>query len=129
MPNAKAWERNTVMRWRGRFVSGVRLLSYNIRELLERSLAQEHAVGVHHIAASLGYTNEGYLEQTFPELCHAIGEKCRGALPVWKCPHEWALIRSRTTALASRQREEQPSIISLPSWKDERSSYCRLMAP
>jgi len=49
----------------------------NIRELLERSLAQEHSVSVHHIAASLGYTNEGYLEQKFPELCHAIREKCR----------------------------------------------------
>jgi transcriptional regulator with XRE-family HTH domain len=49
----------------------------NIRELLERSLAQEHAVTVHHTAASLGYANEGYLEQKFPELCHAIREKCR----------------------------------------------------
>ncbi|MBZ5561479.1 MAG: TniQ family protein [Acidobacteriia bacterium] len=49
----------------------------NIRELLERSLAQEHSVSVHHIAASLGYTNEGYIQRKFPGLCRAIREKCR----------------------------------------------------
>jgi AraC-like DNA-binding protein len=49
----------------------------NIRQVLERSLAQEDPVNVHHIAASLGYTNEGYIQQKFPELCRAIREKCR----------------------------------------------------
>lgn len=49
----------------------------NIRQVLERSLAQEDPVNVHHIAASLGYTNEGYIQQKCPELCRAIREKCR----------------------------------------------------
>jgi AraC-like DNA-binding protein len=47
----------------------------NIQQLLEQSLAQEHPVSAHHIAARLGYANDGYLQQKFPDLCRAIRQK------------------------------------------------------
>ncbi len=47
----------------------------NIRELLEQSLAQERPVSAHHMAANLGYANDGYLQRTFPDLCRGIGQK------------------------------------------------------
>ena len=47
----------------------------DIRDLLERSLAKEHSVSPGAIAVSLGYVNEGYIQNRFPELCRAIREK------------------------------------------------------
>lgn len=46
-----------------------------IKELLERSLAQEEPLSVHHLAARLGYVNDGYIRLRFPDLCRAIGRK------------------------------------------------------
>ena len=47
----------------------------DIRKLLEQSLAQEHPVSAHHLAARLGYANDGYLQRRFPDLCRAIRKK------------------------------------------------------
>jgi len=47
----------------------------DIRKLLQESLAQEQPVSAHHIAARLGYANDGYLRRTFPDLCRAIRQK------------------------------------------------------
>jgi len=49
----------------------------DIRSLLERSLAKEHSVSPGAIAVSLGYVNEGYIQNRFPELCRAIREKIK----------------------------------------------------
>ena len=46
-----------------------------LKEILERSLKSNMPTSVHRIAASLGYSNEGYIHQKYPELCRAIGEK------------------------------------------------------
>jgi hypothetical protein len=43
--------------------------------LLEQSLAEERPVSVHHLAASLGYLNDGYIRRRFPDLCRAISQK------------------------------------------------------
>jgi hypothetical protein len=48
-----------------------------IRELLERSLAEEHPISPGAIAVSIGYANEGCIQNRFPELCRAIREKIR----------------------------------------------------
>jgi hypothetical protein len=47
----------------------------DIQSLLEQSLGQDQTVSAHRIAASLGYANEGYVRQKFPDLCRAIGKK------------------------------------------------------
>jgi TniQ len=47
----------------------------DIQALLQESLAQEQPVSPHHIAARLGYANEGYLQRRFPDLCRAIRQK------------------------------------------------------
>jgi transcriptional regulator with XRE-family HTH domain len=46
-----------------------------IKELLGRSLAQEEPLSVHHLAARLGYVNDGYIRLRFPDLCRAVGQK------------------------------------------------------
>ena len=46
-----------------------------LQEILEESLASHEPVSVHHIAARIGYSNDGYLQQKFPELCAAISKK------------------------------------------------------
>ena len=48
---------------------------FDIQKLLQESLAQEQPVSPHHIAARLGYANEGYLQRRFPDLCRAIRQK------------------------------------------------------
>lgn len=48
---------------------------FNLRRLLEESLAQDEPISCLKIAAQLGYTNEGYLRQQFPDLCCAIAKK------------------------------------------------------
>ena len=45
-----------------------------LKEILERSLKSNTPTSVHLIAASLGYSNEGYIHQKYPELCRAIGD-------------------------------------------------------
>lgn len=61
-------------RWRKR---GAERISeqVDIQKLLQESLAQEQPVSPHHLAARLGYANEGYLEMKFPDLCRAIRQK------------------------------------------------------
>jgi AraC-like DNA-binding protein len=49
--------------------------TFDLRQLLEQSLAQEPSVSSYAIAARVGYANEGYLRQRFPELCRAIGRR------------------------------------------------------
>jgi AraC-like DNA-binding protein len=46
-----------------------------LKQTLEESLESKDPVSVHHIAARLGYSNDGYIQQKFPELCAAIGRK------------------------------------------------------
>lgn len=46
-----------------------------LQEALEQSLKSNEPISVHRIAASLGYANAGYIQQKFPELCEAIGNK------------------------------------------------------
>ena len=46
-----------------------------LKQTLEESLKFKDPVSVHHIAARLGYSNDGYIQQKFPELCAAIGRK------------------------------------------------------
>jgi hypothetical protein len=46
-----------------------------LKEILEQSLKSNRPTSVHQIAASLGYSNDGYVHQKYPDLCRAIGEK------------------------------------------------------
>jgi hypothetical protein len=46
-----------------------------LKEILEQSLKSNRPASVHQISASLGYSNDGYVHQRYPELCRAIGEK------------------------------------------------------
>jgi transcriptional regulator with XRE-family HTH domain len=46
-----------------------------MKQILEESLKSKDPVSVHHIAARLGYSNDGYIQKKFPELCAAIGRK------------------------------------------------------
>jgi AraC-like DNA-binding protein len=46
-----------------------------LKEILERSLKSNRPTSVHRIAASLGYSNDGYVHRKYPELCREIGEK------------------------------------------------------
>ena len=43
--------------------------------ILEESLKSKEPASVHHIAARLGYSNDGYIQQKFPDLCAAISRK------------------------------------------------------
>jgi DNA-binding phage protein len=49
----------------------------DIRDLLEQSLAKAHPISPGAIAASIGYVNEGYIQNRFPELCGAIRQKIK----------------------------------------------------
>jgi hypothetical protein len=49
----------------------------DIRDLLEQSLAKAHPISPGALAASIGYVNEGYIQNRFPELCRAIRQKIR----------------------------------------------------
>jgi hypothetical protein len=61
-------------RWRKR--GAVRISEkVDIQKLLQESLAQDQPVSPHHLAARLGYANEGYLQRRFPGLCRAIRQK------------------------------------------------------
>ena len=46
-----------------------------LKEILEQSLKSDRPTSAHQIAVSLGYSNDGYVHQKYPELCRAIGEK------------------------------------------------------
>jgi AraC-like DNA-binding protein len=46
-----------------------------LKEILEESLKSDGPTSAHQIAVSLGYSNDGYVHQKYPELCRAIGEK------------------------------------------------------
>jgi len=47
----------------------------DLQKMLEESLALNEPVSAHHIAARIGYANDGYLQRTFPDLCRAIRRK------------------------------------------------------
>jgi AraC-like DNA-binding protein len=49
--------------------------SARLKEILEQSLKSDRPTSAHQIAVSLGYSNDGYVHQKYPELCRAIGEK------------------------------------------------------
>ncbi len=46
-----------------------------LNEILERSLRSNEPTSVHRIAANLGYSNDGYVRQKYPEPCREIGDK------------------------------------------------------
>lgn len=72
----------------------------DIRKLLERSLAEEHPRSLYALAVSLGYTNEGYIQRKFPQLCSAIREKIRS--------EKRARISNMEEALKSALTEQHP---------------------
>jgi AraC-like DNA-binding protein len=49
-----------------------------LKEILQESLRSHEPASVHHIAARLGYPNDGYIQQKFPELCAAISRRIAG---------------------------------------------------
>jgi AraC-like DNA-binding protein len=78
----------------------------DIQQLLEQSLAQERPVSAHHIAANLGYANDGYLQQKFPDLCRAIRRKIAA--------HDEPRITVMESTLRGALREEQvPTLTDL----------------
>lgn len=78
----------------------------DMQKLLEQSLARERPVSVHHIAASLGYANDGYLRQKFPDLCRAIRRKI--------VAHDEPRITVMESALKDALRQEQvPTLADL----------------
>ncbi len=48
-----------------------------IRAMLEQSLSEKHPRSVYELAVKLGYVNEGYIQNKFPQLCSAIRQKIR----------------------------------------------------
>jgi hypothetical protein len=76
----------------------------DIQKLLEQSLAQERPVSAHHIAASLGYSGDGYLHLKFPDICRAIGRKIAA--------HDEPRIAIMKSALKDALREEQVPTLS-----------------
>lgn len=85
----------------------VRICSLSdMQKLLEQSLAQERPLSAHHIAASLGYANDGYLRHKFPDLCRAIGRKI--------ATHDEARIIIMESTLKGALREAQvPTLTDL----------------
>ena len=76
----------------------------DIQKLLEQSLAQERPVSAHHIAASLGYAGDGYLQLKFPDICRAIGRKIAA--------HDEPRITIMESALEDALRENQVPTLS-----------------
>jgi transcriptional regulator with XRE-family HTH domain len=78
----------------------------DMQKLLEQSLAQERPISAHHIAANLGYANDGYLQQKFPDLCRAIRRKIAA--------HDEPRISIMESTLKGALREEQvPTLTDL----------------
>ena len=46
-----------------------------LKEILEQSIGSGTPASPHQIALNLGYSNDGYIQQKFPELCRAIRQK------------------------------------------------------
>src|SRR6266851_2027524 len=46
-----------------------------LKEILEQSIESNAPTSPHLIALNLGYSNDGYIQQKFPELCRAIRQK------------------------------------------------------
>ncbi|MCL4394918.1 MAG: hypothetical protein M1482_08985, partial [Chloroflexi bacterium] len=57
--------------------------SWRLKEILEQSLKSNRPTSVHQIAASLGYSNDGYVRQKYPELCRGISEKIARERRTW----------------------------------------------
>ena len=49
----------------------------DIRAMLEQSLSEKNPRPLYQLAVDLGYVNEGYIQNKFPELCSAIRQKIR----------------------------------------------------
>ena len=78
----------------------------DIQRFLEQSMAQEQPVSAHHIAASLGYANDGYLQRKFPDLCRAIRRKIAA--------HDEPRMTIMESTLKGALREEQaPTLADL----------------
>ena len=57
--------------------------TWRLKEILQKSLNSDRPTSVHQIAVSLGYSNEGYVRQKYPELCRAISDKIAAAAQTW----------------------------------------------
>ena len=49
----------------------------DIRAMLEQSLSEKNPRPLYQLAVDLGYVNEGYIQNKFPELCSAIRQKIK----------------------------------------------------
>ena len=49
----------------------------DIRAMLEQSLSERNPPPLYQLAVNLGYVNEGYIQNNFPELCSAIRQKIK----------------------------------------------------
>jgi len=103
-------------RWRKR---GAERISekVDIQKLLQESLAQNQPVSPHHLAARLGYANEGYLQRRFRDLCRAIRQKIAAQKVVRRAEMERVL----TEAL---KEEPVPALVDLRKRLGYSSSDC-----
>ena len=89
----------------------------DLRMLLEESLALDEPVSAHHIAARIGYANDGYLQRKFPDLCRAIRRK----IAVQEAERRVAMERLLTEAL---NEEPPPTLNDLRARLGYSSSEC-----
>jgi AraC-like DNA-binding protein len=89
----------------------------DLQMMLEESLALDEPVSPHHIAARVGYANDGYLQRTFPELCRAIRRK----IAALEAQRRVAMERLLTAAL---NEEPPPTLNDLRSRLGCSSSEC-----
>jgi AraC-like DNA-binding protein len=89
----------------------------DLQKMLEESLALDEPVSAHHIAAQVGYANDGYLQRTFPELCRAIRRK----IAAQETQRRVAMERLLTAAL---NEEPPPTLNDLRSRLGYSSSEC-----
>jgi hypothetical protein len=75
-----------------------------LKQVLEDSLASKNPISPHHIAAMLGYSNDGYIHRKFPHLCRAIGAKIAKA--------KKRRLAQIPVVLQSALREELPPTLS-----------------
>ena len=87
----------------------------DLRMLLEESLALDEPVSAHHIAARIGYANDGYLQRKFPDLCRAIRRK----IAVQEAERRVAMERLLTEAL---NEEPPPTLNDLRARAEDRGT-------
>ncbi len=89
----------------------------DLQMMLEESLALDEPVSAHHIAARLGYANDGYLQRIFPDLCRAIRRK----IAAQEAQRRVAMERLLTDALSA---EPPPTLNDLRVRLGYSSSEC-----